>query len=256
MISRLEKIDKVILFHDINRFSRTGMQKSNSRYLLDWKKFQQIFESKFDTDFGFETIVNNPQSNSPKSKTRITIDDGGGSCIEIAKFLKNKNVKGYFFIVTDFIGKPNFLNANEIKEIFNMGHEIGSHSHTHPHPFHFLNYDEIIYEIKKSKTILESILQTPIKRFSVPGGEVNKRILRTLSDPILDLDEIYISTPFKGVMNFKFSNKIKIFGRLCIEAGMSDSSIQRYLLGKGWLFALVDYQVKRLKREIIYKLKC
>lgn len=255
MINIVDKIDKVLLFHDINQSSRTGMQKNDSRYLLDWKKFKRIFEFKSDLGIAFEPINIITNCHSSKSQIRITIDDGGGSCIKIAKFLKTKNIKGYFFLVSDFIGKTNFLNVDEIKEIFNMGHVIGSHSHTHPHPFHLLNYDEILFEVKKSKTILEKIIQAPIKTFSVPGGEVNKNILKTLNDPILDLDEVYISTPYKGIKNFKFSNNIKIFGRLCIEAEMSNSLIQRYLLDKGWFFALLDYQVRRFVREIMYKLK-
>tara|TARA_S200000501_G_scaffold346766_1_gene360522 strand:- start:1578 stop:2354 length:777 start_codon:yes stop_codon:yes gene_type:complete len=249
-----DTIDKVLLFHDVDTTSRIGMQELNSRYLMSWKKFQQIFDlNQYQTDT-FETIESNLSLTSIKSITRITVDDGGGSSFQIAKFLKNKNIKAYFFIVTDFIGKPNFLCEDEIKQIYEMGHVIGSHSHTHPHPFNLLTNDQIRYEINKSKDILEKLLNVPIKIFSVPGGEISKRVLRTLSDPIMSLDEIYISTPYKGLKKFKFSNLTKIYGRLCIEADTPDLKISKYILGKGWSFALINYQVRRFRREILYRL--
>jgi peptidoglycan/xylan/chitin deacetylase (PgdA/CDA1 family) len=254
MIQEIYKVEKVLLFHDVNAGPRMGMQDLNSRYLMDWKKFKNIFELNKDSEYIFEAIDKNLEIHISQNVTRITIDDGGGSCLKIAKFLKKKNIKGYFFIVTNFIGKPHFLDESEIQEIHQMGHIIGSHSHTHPHPFHFLTRDQIISEIKISKDIIERLLNIPVKVFSVPGGEINNKTLRILIDPILGLDEIYISTPYKGNKNFTFSKKTKIYGRLCIEAGMHDSTISKFIAGKGWILALINYQIRRLKREILYRL--
>lgn len=248
----MDKVNKVLLFHDVDKTKRTGMQKSGSRYLLDWKKFQKIFELNQSFKNIFEQIVTDSSNN--EACIRITIDDGGGSNLEIAKFLKERNIKGYFFIITNFIGRQNFLDENEIKQIHQMGHIIGSHSHTHPHPFSLLSYNQILFEINKSKEVLEQILNISIKTFSVPGGEVNNRVLKILSEPELALDDIYISAPFKGRINFRFSHKTTIYGRLCIESRMSDLKISRYLAGKGWFFSLIDYQIRRFKREIVYRL--
>jgi len=255
MMQESDKVSKVLLFHDVNLNSRLGMQNLSSRYLMDWKKFQEIFEQESNYNITFEPIDAQPLGDTSKAYVRITIDDGGGSCIDIAKFLKKKNIKGYFFIITKLIGEPNFLSKNEILEIHNMGHIIGSHSHTHPHPFHFISQEKLIYEVKKSIDILEKIIKTSVTIFSVPGGEVNKRVLRILSNPIMGLDEIYISTPYQGKKDFKFANSAQIYGRLCIEAHMQNSKISNFIRGKGWRYALVDYQARRFKREVIYFLK-
>ena len=254
MNQAIDIVDKVLLFHDVNTTSRVGMQDLNSRYLMDWAKFKKIFEIGKNSEVIFEALNKQSNTHSSQKFTRITIDDGGGSCLEIATFLKKQNIKGYFFIVTDFIGRQNFLNASEIRAIYKMGHVIGSHSHTHPHPFHLLTQDQIKFELKKSKDLLEQLLNTSIKVFSVPGGEINKRTLRILTDPFLDFDEIYISTPYKGKKNFRFNKKAKIYGRLCIEDGMDELKISKFITGKGWVLALIDYQIRRLKREIFYRL--
>ena len=103
MIQEIYKVEKVLLFHDVNAGPRMGMQDLNSRYLMDWKKFKNIFELNKDSEYIFEAIDKNLEIHISQNVTRITIDDGGGSCLKIAKFLKKKNIKGYFFIVTNFL---------------------------------------------------------------------------------------------------------------------------------------------------------
>ena len=87
--------------------------------------------------------------------------------MEIAKLLKEKNIKAYFFIPTIFIGKKGFLDENEIKEIYNMGHIIGSHSHTHLNPFCEFDDNIIKEEVIKSKNILQNILDDKVETFPV-----------------------------------------------------------------------------------------
>ena len=251
MIDKAVNIEKVLLFHDVDVNYRTGMQDQNSRYLMNWDKFKNIIKSAEKSETIFEKIE--PYSALPQNFTRITVDDGGGSSLELAKFLKSLNIKAYFFIVSNFIGRDKFLTKNEIHDIHKMGHIIGSHSHTHPNPFHLISKNEVIKELNKSIAILEDIINSPVRTFAVPGGEVNKKLLNFLSSSVFDLDEIYISTPYKGKA-LGYADSSKIYGRLCLEGTMSDSKLFRFIEGKGWNYALMDYQLRRLRREIIYKL--
>ena len=134
-----------------------------------------------------------------------------------------------------------------------MGHVIGSHSHTHPNPFCELTKNMINHEVTKSKQILEQILGKNVDTFSVPGGEIRDETLIILSNTLLGLKEIYISTPYEGAYVFSPKIKPKIFGRLCIENKMSYKQISNYMIGKGWRFAFIDYQLRRFRRELIYK---
>ena len=250
MKEKFESVKNVLLFHDVNATDRIGFQSNDSRYLLGWEQFKSFFILHEKNFKNFERIVN---QSFKDTFIRVTIDDGGGSCMQIAKFLADRNIKAYFFIVTSLIGEPKFLTKKEIKAIFSMGHKIGSHSHSHPHPFHMLTKEEIFDEINTSKIILKEIINSPVNIFSVPGGEINKKTLKILSDPFLDLDEVYISTPYQGRISSINLSKTKFYGRLCIDAKMNPNAVQKHIQGKGWVLARLNYQLRRLRREILYK---
>src|ERR1043165_6895947 len=56
----------------------------------------------------------------------LTFDDGGISFYDsIAPALEQRGLVGYFFIATDWIGKPGFLSAAQIRELREQGHVIG-----------------------------------------------------------------------------------------------------------------------------------
>ena len=63
--------------------------------------------------------------------------------------------------------KP-YCTSSQIKELYNNGFEIGSHSHTHP-DFSKLNINEISDEIQTSSDFLSNIIDNDIS-FSYPFG--------------------------------------------------------------------------------------
>lgn len=100
----------------------------------------------------------------------ITFDDGYYSHLEAAKELTKLGVKGTFYITTSFLDKKDYLNIDDILFISKDGHEIGSHGHTHANlvitPFLF-------NELKKSKNILEGIINNKVVSFAYPYGWSN-----------------------------------------------------------------------------------
>ena len=63
----------------------------------------------------------------------ITFDDGGVSALQTtADLLEKYGWRGVFFVTTDRIGTPTFLNADHVRELHRRGHVIGSHSCSHP----------------------------------------------------------------------------------------------------------------------------
>src|SRR5437879_513325 len=63
----------------------------------------------------------------------LTFDDGGVSAYErVAGMIEQFDWRGYFFVTTDWIGRPGFLNAAQICELDRRGHVMGSHSCSHP----------------------------------------------------------------------------------------------------------------------------
>ena len=248
-------VDRVILIHDIDSSDRIGMQDYNSRYLISWDVFSRAIEDAEKKFTKFEKLAYSEESERNKNFVRLTVDDGGGSSLTIAKHLKEKNIKAYFFIPTKFIGNQGYLNESEIIDICNMGHTIGSHGHTHPNPFCEISDEAIKEEVIKSKNILESIINQKIETFSVPGGEIRKKTLITLGDINLGLKEIYISTPYEGKYEFNLNSSAKIYGRLCIEKKMDYKKVSNYIMGKGWSLNFLNYQLRRFRRELVYQYK-
>ncbi len=63
----------------------------------------------------------------------ITFDDGYlDAYTEAFPVLKKYGFTGTFFIITNFIGKDNYMNSDQIAALRKAGMEIGSHTLTHP----------------------------------------------------------------------------------------------------------------------------
>ena len=82
-------VDRVILFHDIDSSNRIGLQKPNSRYLLSWDVLDKSIEDARGKSIKFENLKLESKKNI-NNIVRITIDDGGGSSLKIAKLLAKK----------------------------------------------------------------------------------------------------------------------------------------------------------------------
>lgn len=109
----------------------------------------------------------------------ITCDDGGVSAAtHAAHILEASGWRGYFFITTDWIGKPGFLNEDQIRDLHRRGHLIGSHSCSHPHPFSGLPYAQILAEWRESCARLSKIIDAPVCLASVPGGAFSKEVAK------------------------------------------------------------------------------
>lgn len=101
----------------------------------------------------------------------LTFDDGGASAYEwIAPALEKQGWKGHFFVTTARIGDPGFLTENQIKDLHQRGHRLGSHSHTHPVPISALSEATIAAEWQTSVSRLAEITGEPTRVGSVPGG--------------------------------------------------------------------------------------
>ena len=95
----------------------------------------------------------------------------------ILKILEENNVKITFFMVGDGIEKY----PEEVRKIYEAGHEIGPHSDTHPH-VNNLSYEENIEEIEKSNDKIEKITGSRTNLYRTPYGEYNTTVLQAAQD--------------------------------------------------------------------------
>src|SRR6185369_13587012 len=107
----------------------------------------------------------------------LTFDDGAiGSYTCIADELEKLNWRGHFFIVSDWIGRPGFVNGREIRELDGRGHIIGSHSRSHPERMSHLKRHELQAEWSESSSALSDVLGKPTTVASVPNGYFSKAV--------------------------------------------------------------------------------
>jgi peptidoglycan/xylan/chitin deacetylase (PgdA/CDA1 family) len=109
----------------------------------------------------------------------LTFDDGAASSYTIvAGELEQRGWRGHFFITTDWTGQPGFLDADQIRELRERGHVIGSHSCSHPARMSKLSWTELLKEWKQSSAILSDILQEPVASASVSDGYYSRKVGR------------------------------------------------------------------------------
>jgi len=89
----------------------------------------------------------------------ITVDDGGISYhTSIAERLESRGWRGHCFVSTDRVGHRGFLRREQIRELAERGHVIGSHSASHPTRFNALPFDRMVSEWSRSRAMLEEII--------------------------------------------------------------------------------------------------
>lgn len=99
----------------------------------------------------------------------LTFDDGSESVLSAAMPIMQKyNFTGTVYLVSNYIGVANFLNVEDIHELYNAGWELGSHSITHT--------DLTLQSVDQEKEVIESRLRLqrqldlPVLTFAYPYG--------------------------------------------------------------------------------------
>ena len=110
----------------------------------------------------------------------FTFDDGGkGALTAIAPQLERHGWRGHFFIATDYIGRPGFLSATDLRELRDRGHCIGTHSCSHPLRMSELSEAQLSHEWRVSMDTLSDILGERVTVGSIPGGALSSRVSRS-----------------------------------------------------------------------------
>jgi peptidoglycan/xylan/chitin deacetylase (PgdA/CDA1 family) len=111
------------------------------------------------------------------ARAALTFDDGGASAGLAAEMLERRGWRGQFFITTGRVGTPGFLAADEVRELAERGHQIGSHSQTHPTYMGTLTRHQLACEWRASREALAEILGRPPGGAAVPGGFLSRAVV-------------------------------------------------------------------------------
>jgi peptidoglycan/xylan/chitin deacetylase (PgdA/CDA1 family) len=175
-------------------------------------------------------------------KLLLTFDDGGVSAYDrIAPMLEHYGWPGHFFVTTDWIGQPGFLNMHQIRELDRRGHLIGSHSCSHPTRMAQISKDRLFLEWRVSVQRLAEIVGHPVTVASVPGGYYSQRVAEAAADA--GIDTLFTSEPTSTV---RVTNGCLILGRYAIQRWM----------GPEWSGGFAgDRWVPQLKQALLWRAK-
>lgn len=169
----------------------------------------------------------------------ITFDDGGVSAaLYIADLLEKYGWTGHFFITTDYIDRPRFVSADQVRELQGRGHVIGSHSSSHPERMSRCDSETMDAEWRGSIERLSEILGRQVSVASVPGGFYSRKVaaaaaacgIRALftSEPVMncyDVDGCLVL----GRYTVNNSTAPALSGDLC-TGKMNPAKLKQYLL--------------------------
>ena len=160
----------------------------------------------------------------------LSFDDGGVSFYTvIAPILERNNIRGHFFIATDYIGTDGFLNEEQIKDLHQRGHVIGSHSCSHPSDFRIIPFENRKMEWVNSVRKLSEIIGKPLKEVSIPNGFLQEDDLQVFKT--LGISTIYTSKLGES----RVVEEMAIIGRIGIDNSMSPKKVVSILSG-GFLY--------------------
>lgn len=134
------------------------------------EKIELAFEDKY------LTFAKKEMPQLPLKVISLTFDDAPSpKTKELVDLLESLEIKATFFI----LGCNLKYYKEELKYIYNNGHEIGNHSYSHP-DFKKITVDKGIEEINKTQELIFDVINRYPRVFRFPYGSVNKEVLKQI----------------------------------------------------------------------------
>lgn len=106
----------------------------------------------------------------------MTFDDGNRTdALTALPLLQKYGFAATFYITTQWVGRPGFLDAGDIRTLHAAGMEIGSHGHSHKY-FDDMSAGELADELAESTRILNRIIGGPVRALGAPGGRLHPQL--------------------------------------------------------------------------------
>lgn len=130
-------------------------------------------------DNGYTYIFADEYKQSGNKSVVLTFDDGyEDNYTEMFPILKEKEAKATVFLITDMIGKPDYLNREQIKEMSDSGY-VSFQSHTKSHlSLQSLDEDHLREQFEISKSVIEEITGRKVSAIAYPAGRHNNLVCK------------------------------------------------------------------------------
>lgn len=171
----------VLLYHDVAPKAEFDSHGRPGPHAAIYKLEPDRFEAHLDAIELTGKVVGLLSPAGPTPEVAFSFDDGGRSSLAIADALERRGWRGHFFVVTDAVGRAEFLDADQVRELDRRGHVVGSHTHTHPDGMSELSDEAIDSEWVRSRAELTELLGRAPEQAAVPGGDVSEAVIRGAS---------------------------------------------------------------------------
>jgi peptidoglycan/xylan/chitin deacetylase (PgdA/CDA1 family) len=168
----------------------------------------------------------------------LTFDDGNRSDVTDAMpMLLRLGRRASFFLLSAFIGRPDFVTRDDVAQLHAAGMAIGSHGADHVR-WTTLGNAELVEQISRSIQTLATLTREPINSVAVPFGAYDRRVLDVLRQ--LNIATVFTSDggPARPGAWIKGRTTVRMDTPLeAIEALLSDRlSVQQRLqfLARSW----------------------
>lgn len=163
-----------LLYHDVyvTDPAESGFAGEGAgRYKLPLTEFERQLACLAEVLHAPPLRVTQPEAAANPLPLALTFDDGGRSYFtQVAERLEARGWRGHCFVTSDWIGRPGFLDRQQLRELHARGHVIGSHSASHPVRFAACTPERMRREWRDSRAALQDILGADVTVASVPGG--------------------------------------------------------------------------------------
>ena len=164
----------ILCYHQIRNWKPSDSKRAKD-YIVPPANFSA--QMKWLADSGFHTVLPNELyaylnngTPLPSKPIMLTFDDTDLDQYTFAlPELKKYGFKGVFFIMTVTLGRPRYMTKDQVKELANEGHVVGSHTWDHHNVKQYQDKDWIT-QLDKPTRQLEEITGKPIQYFAYPFG--------------------------------------------------------------------------------------
>lgn len=174
----------ILMYHNIIGTDEEGDGLNVSSQIFEEQIKYLKYHGYNTIDFGELYSYFKGESSLPSNPIIITFDDGYESNHKYAyPVLKKYGYKATVFMITDYIGKDWYMTEEMLKKIQGDGvFDVQSHSTSHSYDLAQSDKEDMIYEVKKSKEVLEELLDKSVNIFCYPYGKNSESLRSILKD--------------------------------------------------------------------------
>lgn len=233
-----------LMYHELELPKRQLCQSEPGyvRYIVPEADFRS--QIKFLRESGLP-VRNVTQSLAAADGIVLTFDDGCETdLLTAAPILRDARFNATFYITTGFLGTRGYMLPGQVRELSDMGFEIGSHSLTHPY-LDELGPADLKRELADSKSQLEEMTGRKVDHLSCPGGRWSPQVVETAKQCG------YLSVATSRVGRNTSSSDRFALTRVAIMRGFGIAEFRNLCQGQGLRQMQLREQVRGLAKRFL-----